>query len=78
MASKESLNNLSGDDLAVTLDEHLCNQRVDTSKIVAILMEINRDAVNGKSKRRVKKLLKRFGKTYWRMRINKKRIRKYI
>ena len=78
MASKESLNNLSGDDLAVTLDEHLCNQRVDISKIVAILMEMNRDAVNGKSKRRVKKLLKRFGKTYWRMRINKKRIRKYI
>ena len=55
MASKESLNNLSSDDLAMTLDEHLCNQRVDILKIVAILMGINRDAVNGKLKRHVKK-----------------------
>ena len=48
MESKESLNNLSVDDLAMTLDEHLCNPRVDILKIVAILMGINRDAVNGK------------------------------
>ena len=70
MASKESLNNLSVDDLAMTLDEYLCNQRVDILKIVPILMGINRDIVNGKSKRQMKKLLKRFTKTYWRMRIN--------
>ena len=55
MASKESFNYLSVDDLAMTLDEHLCNQRVDILKIIAILMGINRDAVNGKSKRHVKK-----------------------
>ena len=78
MASKESLNNLLVDDLAMTLDEHLFNQRVDILKIVAILMGINRDVVNGKSKRHVKKLLKRFTKTYWRMRINQNRIRKLI
>ena len=29
MASKESLNNLSVNDLAMTLDEQLCNQRID-------------------------------------------------
>ena len=29
MSNKESLNNLSVDDLAMTLDEHLCNQTVD-------------------------------------------------
>ena len=34
MASKESLNNLSVDDLAMTLDEQLCNQRIDIQKIV--------------------------------------------
>ena len=50
MAGKESLNNLSVDDVAMTLYEHLCNQRVDILKIVAILMGINRDAVTGKSK----------------------------
>ena len=55
MTGKESFNNLSVDDLAMTLDEHLCNQRVDMLKIVVILMGINRDAVNGKSKRHVKK-----------------------
>ena len=55
MTSKESFNYLSVDDLAMTLDEHLCNQRVDILKIIAILMGINRDAVNGKSKRHVKK-----------------------
>ena len=78
MASKESLNNLSVNDLAMTLDEYLCNQRVDILKIAAILTGINRDIVNGKSKRHVKKLLKRFTKTYWRMRINQSRIRKHI
>ena len=50
MAGKESLNNLSVDDVAMTLYEHLCNQRVHILKIVAILMGINRDAVTGKSK----------------------------
>ena len=39
----------------MTLDEHLCNQRLDILKLVAILMGINRDAVNGKSKQHVKK-----------------------
>ena len=78
MANKESLNDLSVDDLAMTLDENLCNQTVDVLKIVAIFMKINRDAVNRKSKRHVKKLLKRFMKTYWRMQINQSRIRKHI
>ena len=67
MASKESLKNLSVDDLAMTLDAHLCNQRVDILKIVAILMVTCE-----------KKILKRFTKTYWRMRINQNRIRKHI
>ena len=44
--SKESLSNLSVDDLA--LDEHLYNPRVDILKIAAILMSANCDAVNGK------------------------------
>ena len=55
MASKESLNNLSADDLVMTLKEHLCNQRVAIFKIAATLMGINCDAVNGKSKQHVKK-----------------------
>ena len=59
MTSKGSLNNLSVDDLAMTLDEHLCNQRVDILEIVAILMGFNRDAVNGKSKRHVKKIIEK-------------------
>ena len=59
MASKESLKNLSVDDLAMILDEDLCNQRVDVLKIVAILMGINRDALNGKSKRHVKKVIEK-------------------
>ena len=50
MTSKESLNNLSVEDLAMTLYKHLLNQRVDILRIVAILMGINRDAVNAKSK----------------------------
>lgn len=61
MASKESLNNLSADDLAMTLNERLCNQRVAIFKIAAILMWINGDAVNGKSKPHVKKTI---GKIY--------------
>ena len=61
MASKESLNNLSADDLVMTLKEHLCNQRVAIFKIAATLMGINCDAVNGKSKRHVKKII---GKIY--------------
>ena len=48
MANIESLNYSSVDDLAMTLDEHLCNQALDILKIVAILKLINRDAVNGK------------------------------
>ena len=44
MASKESLNNLSAGDLAMTLNEDLCNQRVAIFKITAILMGINCDA----------------------------------
>ena len=59
MASKESLKNLSVDDLAMILDEDLCNQRVDILKIVAILMGINRDALNDKSTRYVKKVIEK-------------------
>ena len=55
MESKESWNNLSVDDLAMALDEHLCNQKVDILKIVAILMGINRDAVKGNQRDMLKK-----------------------
>ena len=41
------------------LDEHLCNQTVDILKIVVILMEINRDALDAKSKRHVKKIIEK-------------------
>ena len=51
------MNSLSVDDLPMTLDEHLCNQTVDNLKTVAILMGINRDAVNAKSKGDVKKII---------------------
>ena len=51
------MNNLSVDDLPMTLDEHLCNQTVHNLKTVAILMGINRDAVNAKSKGDVKKII---------------------
>ena len=43
----------------MTLDEHLCNQTLDISKTVAILMASNRDAVNAKSKRHVKKIIEK-------------------
>ena len=59
MANKESLNNLSVDDLAMKLDEHLCNQTVYILKILAILMEINRVTVNAKSKRHIKKIIEK-------------------
>ena len=59
MANKESLNNLSVDDLAMKLDEHLCNQTVCILKILAILMEINRVTVNAKSKRHIKKIIEK-------------------
>ena len=62
MASKENLNKLSVDDLAMILDEYLSNQRVDILKIVAILMGINHDALNGKSKRHVKKVIEKIYK----------------
>ena len=62
MASKESLNNLSVEDLNITLYKHLRNQRVDILRIVAILMGINRDAVNAKSKRHVKKIIEKIYK----------------
>ena len=62
MTSKESLNNLSVEDLAMTLYKHLLNQRVDILRIVAILMGINRDAVNAKSKRPVKKIIEKIYK----------------
>ena len=62
MASKESLNNLSVEDLNITLYKHLRNQRVDILRIVAILMGINRDAVNAKSKRPVKKIIEKIYK----------------
>ena len=62
MTSKESLNNLSVEDLAMTLYKHLLNQRVDILRIVAILMGINRDAVNAKSKRHVKKNIEKIYK----------------
>ena len=57
MANKESLNELSVDDLAV--DEQLRNQTEDILKIVAIFMGINRNAVNGKSKQHVKKFIEK-------------------
>lgn len=41
----------------MTLDEQLCNQTVDILKIVAILMGINSDAVNTKSKWHLKKII---------------------
>ena len=59
MSNKKSLNNLSVDDLTMTLDEHLCNQTVDILKIVVILMGINLDAVNGKSKRHGNKIIEK-------------------
>ena len=40
MARKESLNNLSVDDVAMTLYEHLCNQRVDIFKMLRFLWEL--------------------------------------
>ena len=46
----------------MTLDEHLCNQTLDISKTVAILMGINRDAVNAKSKRHMKKIIEKIYK----------------
>ena len=48
IANKESLNDLSVQDLAMTLDEHLCNQTVAILKIIAVLMGINRYTVNAK------------------------------
>ena len=69
--NKEILSNLLNErDLDMT-DQHLSNQKVDILKIVAIVMRINLDAVNVKSKRH-----EEFKKTYWRMRINQNRIRK--
>ena len=59
MANKKTLNQLSVDDLAMTLDEHLCNQTEDILKIAAILMGINRETVNGISKRQVKKMIEK-------------------
>ena len=53
------MNKLSVDDLAMILDEHLSNQRRDILKIVAILMGINRDALNGKSKLHAKKIIEK-------------------
>ena len=50
MENKESLNDLSVDDLAMTLNEHFCNQTVDILRIFAILMGINRVAVDVKLK----------------------------
>ena len=58
MENKESLNDLSVDDLAMTLNEHLCNQTVDILRIFAILMGINRVAVDVKLKWHVKKIIK--------------------
>ena len=66
------MNNLLNEhDLDMTLDQHLSNQKVDILKIVAIVMRINLDAVNVKSKRH-----EEFKKMYWRMRIYQNRIRK--
>ena len=50
MTNEETLNNLLVDDLTMKLGKHLCNQTIDILKIVAILMGINRDDVNAKSK----------------------------
>ena len=59
MTNKKSLNDLSVDDLAMTLHEYLCNQTVDISRIFAILMGIHRVAVNVKSKWHVKRIIKK-------------------
>ena len=53
------MNNLSVDDLKMKLGEDLCDQTIDILKIVAILMGINRDDVNAKSKRHVKKIIEK-------------------
>ena len=62
MANKESLNYLSADDQEMKLDKHLCTQTVDILKIVAMLMGINLNAVNAKSKRYVKKIIEKIYK----------------
>ena len=59
MTNEETLNNLLVDDLTMKLGEHLCNQTIDILKIVAILMGINRDDVNAKSKWYVKKIIEK-------------------
>ena len=53
------MNDSSVDDLAITLDEHLCNQTVDILKIVVVRVGTNRDMVNGKLKRHVKKIIEK-------------------
>ena len=60
------------------LNEHLYNQTVDILEIVAILIGITCDAVNVRSNRHVKKILRIFTKMHRRMHINQKRIRKHI
>ena len=59
IANKEILNNLSVDNLAIKLDEHLINQAVNILNIVAVLMEISHDVVNVKSKRYVNKIIEK-------------------
>ena len=59
IANKEILNNLSVDNLAIKLDEHLINQAVNILKIVAVLMGIIHDVVNVKSKRYVNKIIEK-------------------
>ena len=56
------MNYLSADDQKVKLDKHLRNQTVDILKIVAMLMGINLNAVNAKSKRYVKKIIEKIYK----------------
>ena len=53
------MNNLSVDNLAIKLDEHLINQAVNILKIVAVLMGIIHDVVNVKSKRYVNKIIEK-------------------
>ena len=77
MAIKETLNSLSVDDRAMTLDDTYII-RVDILKIVAILLGITRDTVNGKSMRHVKKIMEKIYQDVLEDTDKSDRIRKHI
>ena len=77
MAIKETLNSLSVDDRAMTLDDTYII-RVDILKIVAILLGITRDTVNGKSMRHVKKIMEKIYQDVLEDTNKSDRIRKHI